>query len=381
MADIEKLNDVEDGDIEKVNGVAKTSIEAINGAEIPASGAALWCIAGQDGGVATAAASNLNSWTGYVSADMSTQDYICIAFGRNDSGNPLWVVGSQNATKEIRYSTDPTAGVDAWTDVNIDHQMRGLAYAGLDGSDQVWVGVGASGKMWRSTDGAANWTEVDISGLANKTSLQIDEIVTDGSGNMIFGQDTRIYHSTDHGESWAQAIDLADSPHSVDSAANIHSCAYTNGKWMVFLRKSGLTNVFYASSPTGTWALCTVDGSAASGTNLCNAGARRMAAANGTAIIVVGDNVARSTNSGVDWTYTENALPNGSARDVYGDGNGNWVAVHDSGRVSISTDNGANWAEQSGVQDGGSNTNLRFPTGGSNIEDLDAVCCDVILPI
>jgi len=381
MADYVKIDGVAAADIVKVDGVAVGSITKVGGCTKPASGATVWCIAGQDGGVATAAASDLNDWTGYVSADMSTQDYICIAFGKNDSGNPLWVVGSQNALKEIRYSTDPTAGVDAWTDVNIDHQIRGLSYAGLDGTDQVWVGVGASGRMWRSTDGAANWTEVDLSGLANKTSLQIDEIVTDGSGNMIFGQDTRIYHSTDHGESWAQAIDLSDSPHSVDSAANIHTCAYTNGKWLVFLRKSGLTNVFYASSPTGTWALCTVDGNAASGTNLCNAGARRMGAANGTAIIVVGKHVSRSTNSGVDWTYTEDALPHGDPRDVYGDGNDNWVVAHDSGRVSISTDDGANWAEQSGVQDGGSNTNLRFPTGGSNIEDLDAVACDVILPI
>lgn len=382
MADYTKVSDVAAADIAKVNNVAKADIGKVNECTVPSSGSTLWCLAAADGGIATAATADLNDWTGYVSADMGSSDYLCIAYGLNDSGNPLWVVGNLNGNREIRYATDPTAGVDAWTDVNIGHQIRGLAYAGQDGSDYVWVGVGQSGRMYRSTDGAESWAEVDISGLAGKTSLQIDEIVTDGAGNMLFGQDTRIYVSTDHGETWAQAIDLADSPHSLDAGFNIHSCAYTNSKWLVFMRKSGQTRVYYAAAgATGTWTASTVDGSAASGTNLCNAAARRMGAANGTAIIVIGPHSSRSTNSGVDWTYTEDTFDYGDARDVYGDGNGNWVVVQDSGRLAISTDNGANWAEQTGVQDGSSATNLRFPTGGSNVEDLDAIAANVILPV
>ena len=64
MADIEALDGVAAGSIEAVNGVAKADIQAINGLTVPASGASLWTIVGADGAVATAAASDLNAWTG-----------------------------------------------------------------------------------------------------------------------------------------------------------------------------------------------------------------------------------------------------------------------------------------------------------------------------
>ena len=103
-------------------------------------------------------------------------------------------------------------------------------------------------------------------------------------------------------------------------------------------------------------------------------------------IMCQSDNFCRSTDGGQDWTaYTSNTddLPRSDARGLATDGNGTWVVVHDSGRVSINASDGApgNWVEQTGVQDGGSNTNLRFPTGGSNVENLDAVAANVYLPV
>ena len=104
MADIEAMDGVAVGSIEAVNGVAKADIQSINGCGIPASGASLWCIVGADGAVATAAASDLNAWTGYVSSNMGSTDYNAIGYGKDGSGNPLWVCVSSLGTIEIRYS-------------------------------------------------------------------------------------------------------------------------------------------------------------------------------------------------------------------------------------------------------------------------------------
>ena len=104
MADIEAINGVAAGSIEAINGVAKANIAGCNGATIPAGGATLWCLVGADGAVATAAHSDLNDWTGYVSSDMGSSDYNFIGYGKDGSGSPLWVAVNSNGTKEIRYS-------------------------------------------------------------------------------------------------------------------------------------------------------------------------------------------------------------------------------------------------------------------------------------
>lgn len=382
MADLEALDGVAAGSVQAVNGVAKTAIEAINGVDIPSSGATLWCLASENGGVGTAAAADLNAWTCYESADMGSANYTTVAYGKDGSGGPMWVAVNENGNREIRYSADPTAGVDAWTDAtDPGYHMNGVAWG-----DDVWVTVGDSGRMYRSTDGAVNWTEVDLSGLSGKNSTKIDEIITDGAGNWMFGQDTRVYYSTNGGAAWSLAIDLNASGPQIDSALNLHTLTYTGGKWIVFLRKSGVSNVFHATDPTGTWTGATVGGvdqeTLLDKDALIFHTARRMAAGNGTVIIVAGPHFSRSTNSGVDWTQTASGLPHGDARDVATDGQGNWVVVHDDGRVSVSTDNGANFAEQTGVQDGGSNTRMRFPTGsGGNLRDLESVAANVLLPV
>jgi len=392
VADYAKVNNVAAADIAKVNNVAKAAIANMHGITTPSSGATLWTLASENGGIGTAAAADLNAWTCYESADMGTANYTTVAYGKDGAGDPVWVAVNENGNREIRYSSDPTAGVDAWTDsTDPGYHMNGVAWG-----DDVWVTVGDSGRMYRSTDGGgkdangdpATWTEVDLSGLSGKNSTKIDEIITDGDGNWMFGQDTRVYYSTNGGAAWSLAIDLNASGPQIDSGFNLHTLTYTGGKWIVYLRKSGYSRVFHATDPTGTWTGATVGGvaqdDAALGDNdaLIFHTARRMAAGDGTVIIVAGPHFSRSTNSGVDWTQTASGLPHGDARDIATDGQGNWVVVHDDGRVSVSTDNGANFAEQTGVQDGGSNTRMRFPTGsGGNLRDLESVAANVLLPV
>ena len=379
MADAEAVNAVAAGSIEAINGVAKADIQAINGVGLPAAGATLWTLVAEDGGVGTAAASDLNDWTCYVSALMAgTQDYISIAYGKDGSGDPLWVVASSNSARELRYTADPTAGVDAWSDASTDNNMQSVAWG-----NNVWVATGGNGEVRRSTDGAS-WTKLDLSGVTGWASdVGIFEVVTDGLGNWMFGQKTSVFSSTDDGATWARVIDFTSwSGTDLASTYEARTMAYTAGRWSVFLRKSSQSRVYHAvSADTSAWTIAQVGGADATAQAIVSQGARRMAAGDGTVIIVAGNDTSRSTDGGQNWTKNANDLPRTDARDVATDGVGNWVVVHDSGRVSISTNNGDSWTEQTGVQDGGSNTNMRFPSGGANVENLEAVASNVIMPV
>ena len=385
MGDIAKVNTVEAADIASVNSVAKADIAKIGTADLPAGGATLWTIVGADGAVATAAHADLNAWTGYVSADMSTSDYNAISFGKDGSAAPLWVAVDDNGTKEIRYSSDPT-GTAGWSNANV----TGKQYAVLWGNN-VWISVGQNGTLYRSTDGAS-WSAVDMSGATGwyTTGVDVRHLASDGAGTWMCDNHDFIFKSTDDGATWAKVYDTADAPLS-DDDYRIRGIAYTvyggTARWVVLTRKSSNTRVIHATAAdTSSWTLATLDGGTVTGQNLIAHTNRHIAAAAGTVIMAVGDNISRSTDGGQDWTYTSddgNDLPRTDAKGLATDGNGTWVVVHDSGRVSVSTSDGApgSWAEQTGVQDGGSNTNLRFPTGGANVENLDAVCADVLLPV
>jgi hypothetical protein len=374
MPDAEAVNAVAAGSIEAINGVAKASIQAINGVGLPAAGASLWTLVGADGGVGTAAASDLNDWTCYVSASMSTADYNSIAYGKDGSGAALWVAVSSNGNREIRYSSDPT-NTSGWSDASTTDNMIGVAWG-----NNVWIAVGGSGEVRRSTDGAS-WTEIDMSGVTDwANDVTIYEVVSDGAGKWMFAQGMNVFLSTDDGAGWAPVIDFSDWAGTNLSGYTAYSMAYTAGRWSVFLRATGNSRVYHAvPADTSAWTIGQVGGADATSNAIVHNSARRMAGGDGTVIIVTQNDTSRSTDGGQNWTKNSNDLPRTDARDVATDGLGNWVVVHDSGRVSISTNDGDSWAEQTGDQ-GSSNTNMRFPTGGSNVENLDAIAADVLLP-
>lgn len=381
MPDISTIKGVAAGSVNTVNGVAKASCSTISGVTMPASGASLWCISSVDGGIATAAHSDLNDWTAYVTASTDqNSDYEYIAYGKDGSGNPLWVVVGQDEDREIRYSSDPT-NTSGWSDINTSttNRLYGVAWG-----NNVWIAVGEDGELWRSTAGTTGWSLIDLSGVTGwSSSTTIEDVRSDGAGNWMFVQGTIVFASTDDGASWSKLEDLADANHINDTGYTAYSVVYTASRWSVLLRKTSQVRVYHAAaSDTGTWTAATVGGSAATGVAIAPASARHMAAGDGTVIIVTSDKFGcRSTNGGQDWTKSSNVLNRLDAKNVATDGNGNWLVVYASGRVDISTDDGQSFTEQTGVQDGGSNTNLRFPTGGSNVEILTGVAADVYLPV
>jgi hypothetical protein len=372
---ISKVSGVAWADISKIGGVTKATISKFGGETAPASGASLWTLVAADGGVGTAAASDLNDWTCYVSATMSTADYNSIAYGKDGSGAALWVAVSSNGNREIRYSSDPT-NTSGWSDASTTNNMIGVAWG-----NNVWIAVGSSGEVRRSTDGAS-WTEIDMSGVTGwENTTSIFEVVGDGTGSFMFAQGMNVFLSTDDGASWTRVIDFS-SWSGTDLVSYVaFTMAYTASRWSVFLRKTSQSRVYHAAAAdTSAWTIAQVGGADATSNAIVHNSARRMAAGDGTVIIVTSNDTSRSTDGGQNWTKNANDLPRTDARDVATDGSGNWVVVHDSGRVSISTNDGDSWAEQTGDQ-GSSNTNMRFPTGGSNVENLDAVAADVLLPL
>ena len=378
-----KVNNTTADNLAKVNNVAKANIANVCGSAAPASGASLWTIGAENGGMATAAASDLNAWTGYlISGAAGADDYIRMAYGKDGNGDPLWVCTCKNDAGEFYTNDDPTSGQGSWTKidtVDLDENLLGVAW----GND-VWVAVGAEGQVWRSTDGAS-WSLLDLSGVTGwANDVNADGIVTDGAGKWMFVQGTNVFLSTNDGSAWARVVDLSDASHLNASGYTGSAMTYTASRWCVYVYKSGNTRFFHAaaSDPTSWTASTYAGGYAVAARNIIHESARRMAAGDGTVIIVGANDTSRSTDGGQDWTKRTNDLPRADVRDVATDGNGNWVAVHDSGFVAISTNNGDSWAEQTGNNASiGVRTRLSFPFNGDNILNLEAVAANVFLPV
>ena len=375
-----KVNNTTADNLAKVNNVAKANIANVCGSAAPASGASLWTIVGENGGVATAAASDLNAWTGYVANEMSASlDFVELAYGKDGSGDPLWVSTSNNSNRELRASSDPTAGVDAWSTINVDNTMFSAGW----GND-VWVATGANGEIRRSTDGST-WALLDLSGVTGWVNNVVAKgCVTDGAGKWMFVQGTNVFLSTNDGSDWARVVDLSDASHLNASGYLGSAMVYTASRWCVYVYATGNTRVFHAAaSDTSTWTVSTyADGNAIAARNIIHEGARRMAGGDGTVILVNSNGISRSTDGGQDWLKAAGVLDEAGAQDIATDGAGTWVIAHTSGFVSISTNNGVDWALQSGNNaSGGDRTRLSFPFNGTNVVNLEAVAANLFLPL
>lgn len=359
MADYAAVNGVAPASIDKINGVAKASVQAVNGATTPSSGATQWALSAADARVGYCG-TDLTSWTTYQTVVNEGDDYRTIAYGKDGSGNPLWVVGWSQNPKEIMYTSDIT-NTSGWSDVNLAGGIHDVCW----GND-VWIAVGnnTSGRkaVYRSTDGAS-WSEVDISGVTGVDSTTIYCVGNSGS-KWLIAQDDRLYSSSD-GSTWALAHDFNDA--GIDK---IYDLKYTNNTWILLvIRNSGGGG----SGPYVTTAAASdlTDWSTEQDINIGKS-TRRFAAGNGKAIFVYSNDHQVATVSGKTCTlaqYTANQLPEAGSRDIATDGS-TWVVVCDGGHVLTSTDDGSNWTHSvDGLQIDG------------DVDNLDAVAANVYLPV
>ena len=324
-----------------------------------------WGIVGADGAVGYATGSSPTTWTGYRSpGDASGNDHTDIGYGEDGSGGNRWVRTTSNNNYELAYSDDITDS-SGWNNVNVTGRRYNVKWA-----NGKWIAVGdpSQNDILTSSNGA-DWGSVDLTGLTGFTANNITALATDGTTNWIFGQADRVFASVDHGSNWFLLKNFND-------GSSVRRAAYSNNKWYVFRTDVGGSNVaekvgVAASASSGSWT-DSADiniGDVALG---MFAAVSTGSASESTVIVVNSNDVARSVDSGANFTKLNNVLPHGSARAVTSDGSGNWVATHDGGKISFSTDDGETWS------DGTASGNVTF---GSGTEDIDAVAVDKVLPL
>jgi len=338
VADYSSVNGVDDDNITSVNGVAAASIESINGVDSGGASpteATLWVAGMEDAFAAFADADDLTSWTVYdARATEAEPNYWRVAFGKDGSGDPLWVGTWLADNAEVCYTSDPTDS-NPWQGVKfaIDGgNLRNRKFA-LEWGNNVWVAIGAQGggiqNYFRSTDGQ-NWTQVDISGLTDIDTNTIYALTTDGAGTWWFGQQCRIYKSTDNAATFSLH-------HTLTGCGEIDDMCFTNDTLVLLCNTSLYTA---AVSDTTDFSSATT----------FTTGGIRVAAAAGRVVFIGNNLYAKYADVSGKTITTDNtsgiALPtdgsNSNAGCIGTDGT-TWLVGRDDGDICKSTDSGATW--------------------------------------
>lgn len=111
----------------------------------------------------------------------------------------------------------------------------------------IWMTVGQDGSIYRSTDGAASWSAVDMSST-NLGSGDLKGIASNGSGKWMFAQSSKLYVSTDDGASFTETT-----PWGTNTPNTIQGITYTNNSWIVAYSRSGIKLRLCADSDTTDW--------------------------------------------------------------------------------------------------------------------------------
>ena len=378
MANFEKVNDIAASSIEKVNDIAKSSIQNINGVDTPASGATRWVIGMNSGKVAYAAASDTTSWTNYDNTSgTGTPACFDIAAGKDASGNIIYVMSRDSTSKELMVSGTDVTTVADWTDVNLGsgdlYQYR-IIWCDDGSTSGVWLSVGrqTNDAVYRSTDGAATWSAVDISGLSGHVSGSGNGIqaMCFGNGTVMMAQTDRIYYSTDYGASWTSIEPFSGS----NPPGQSRALTYTNNSFVLVYGRSGEIRArSCADSDVTDWgAESTMNTDTRNPGNTLDDTVTIASAGGRVAHVTTNDehvsyfDVSGKTISNISMVDT--LMSSGRrAEDIETDGNGTWIIACRSGDVWQSTDNAESWTRIVTNLDG-SNTNLQ------------GVCSDALLP-
>ena len=343
----------------------------------PPAGADYWVV-GFDAGpgdVGYAANSDRASWTMYdrVEGNGNAWDG---AYGKDANGNGIYVFSNGSSSGELTRSSDDITDGQLWTKINIpgnlsNNRFQAIAWSNDSSSSTsgVWLAGSKQGNIFRSTNGAVNWSDVS---LPSQDSNSIFSIAGNGSGKFVTGQDDRMLISTNDGASFSSS-----QPFTFETLAGV---AYTNSTWIVAYTRTGQSNLFArsaADSDLTTWSsevdLGINKPGASDGTN--DPGPRaNIAAASGRAVIT-SNKIGAIARLDIDGTTTSNlANPSYSGagiRDITTDGS-TWMIVTNGGDVYESTDNGVTFTQT--VDD------MLAGTANSGT-DLQAVAASMHLPL
>jgi hypothetical protein len=318
------------------------------------------------------------SWTWYDRIDDGTPDALDIAYGKDSSGNGIYVVSNDSSTKELSVSSTDVTDGNAWTHKDLSGTGNDqFVVAWTDDSSNstagTWMAVGQNGGVFRSTDGASTWSEIDMSGITGHDTTKITALAGDGSGNWIICQEDRIYSSTNNGSSFSLAHTLSG-----ESITKITGAAYTNSSWVIsYERSTASSKTFLRSCAAGNLTSWSSEGGGTdSNGTLSNYGSgnlgRTTIAASEGRIVILPHNRTRIGYADVSGTTISNfttvnlGAGGDNLRDVATDGT-TWLICAQDGDLWESTDSGESWSIIA--------TNLRNST-----DDVQCITADVYLP-
>ena len=263
----------------------------------------------------------------------------------------------------------------------------------VEWGNDVWIGAGivqgvGNGlpEIYRSTDGAS-WVKIDLSSVSGiSTTAPIYGVASDGTGNWMLGQGSKIFASVNNGSAWAE---MASYP-----GTAVADVGFTNGTWVVLGAASPgnintVTAAAFAAEMGGgnaaTWGEQDAKVSNAGTThgthqlNIGQSGGGRTRIACGGGVVVMG-HTEYTMAFDVDGTtigirasgivqVSGNAVIGDTINTIATDGSGIFLVGSDDGDIAESTDNGATWSAT--VTSFGYNGNRKF----------EAIRANVFLPV
>ena len=345
-------------------------------------------IAAENGFIAYAADSDRTSWTGYDSTDGTNpgpdNDADGIGFGKNNSGAGIYVATRNAQARELTVSGTDVTSTSNWSNVDLEgsenERLMDVVWgARSDGTAAgTWMAVGdangpgSDSHVYRSTDGGANWTSVELSGLSGHAQDDfINGIASDGTGKWMFALDNRIYYSTDDGASFA-----VSTPTNLSAVGRPQGIIFTNNSWVLaYSRSSKIRFRSCASSDITDWGDEFTNSDTDTMTHQTNGQNVKMAAAAGR-VCAISENDDDLVYFDVNGKTISNngkvdlSMGGDKAKDIATDG-ATWLICATDGDVWQSTNAGEAWSQ---IVDG-------FQVDGSNTLDLESITCDVVLPL
>ena len=339
----------------------------------PRIGADYWVV-GPDSGPGTigyAANADRTSWTFY-NKGMGNASSIRAAYGKDGSGNGIFVMSNSNSNAELAVSSDDITDGQTWTARDLPTFAQKFCDCltwsndSTDSTSGVWMAGRRNGKIARSTDGAQSFSEVTLP--VGSSANAILGIAGNGSGKFVTGQDERLYISTDDGASFSASTPF--------TAETINGVAYTNQTWIVTYTKSGEANLFArtaADSDLTTWSSEQDLGIAkpASRLDINDPGLVANIAAYGGHVVIVPNRVTSVARFDVNGTSISNldytTLSIEKPRDITTDGTV-YMMVTETGDIYESSDGGVSFSKT--VDD--------IKGNGAN---MNAIAANVYLPL
>lgn len=327
------------------------------------SAASHWVVgpASGTGDVGYAANADRTSWTFYDRVPGNAAG-LNAAYGKDGSGNSIYVMSNASSDKELSVSSTDITDGNQWTHINLGGSgvfCMGVTWVNdsTGSTSGVWFASRDNGKVYRSTDGASSFSEISLSGLSNHNTQPIVSIIGNGTGQVIFGQDNRLYRSTNDGLSFSVSTPLGS------DVEDVMGVSYTNNSWIVAYTKTGASNLYVKAADVSDFTnWCTeVDLGIPKPATASNLTARaNIAVYKGRVVIASGDKeglAVMDVNGAEISGFFLPTITMPDARDIATDGT-TWMLVTEDGDIFESTDSGTTWAKTvDNVQGNGDNMN------------------------